>query len=295
MKGNYKAVIFILVALCTTVYSQTDSLNIFWDQNPEPDMYAYKLYRSVNGSPNFQVLMTVYHPTTHTTDNQAIVPGTLYAYTLTAVDSAGNQSGFSDTVSVGLPEIDWPLSGIPTGQSTTIALTDFLDDPDGAISTLSLSCSNEVNIQAAVSGNELLLTPEPINFTGIAHFNLKVRDPDSLWDRETIHLNVGNVAGQDEKLGQPIKFRVRQNFPNPFNPSTEIRFSLPRDEFVRVVIYNALGQKVRILLSGNQTIGTHRVVWDGRNEAGKKVGSGHYIYAVITEHSRVFKRMILQK
>ncbi len=66
-------------------------------------MSQYWLYRSTNGASNFQYLNTVVHPDSVYMDTYGIQPGQLYAYCLMAVDSAGNQSEFSDTVEVGLP------------------------------------------------------------------------------------------------------------------------------------------------------------------------------------------------
>lgn len=76
----------------------------------------------------------------------------------------------------------------------------------------------------------------------------------------------------------PTHFALEQNFPNPFNPSTEIRFALARNEKVQINIYNILGQKVKTLLSKNLNAGIHSVKWDGSNNYGTKLPSGVYFY-----------------
>jgi PKD repeat protein len=76
----------------------------------------------------------------------------------------------------------------------------------------------------------------------------------------------------------PERFALSQNFPNPFNPETTIRFDLPVDAEVRLELFDVLGQRVRTLASGWLSAGGQRVVWDGRDEAGSAVGNGVYFY-----------------
>lgn len=65
--------------------------------------------------------------------------------------------------------------------------------------------------------------------------------------------------------------------PNPFNPKTEIQYSLPKDSFVELTIYDVRGHKVTELVSGNQTSGPHSVDWEGRDGHGRSVASGIYL------------------
>lgn len=71
-------------------------------------------------------------------------------------------------------------------------------------------------------------------------------------------------------------FALEPNFPNPFNPSTTIMYQLAKEAKVTLLIYNMLGQKVRTLVDGFISAGSHQVVWDGRNDNGGMVGSGIY-------------------
>ena len=80
--------------------------------------------------------------------------------------------------------------------------------------------------------------------------------------------NVLNV--EDDAKITPAKFELAQNFPNPFNPTTDITFSIDRTANVDLSIYNMLGQKVRTLTSGSKVAGTHVLRWDGRDDAGSK-------------------------
>ena len=75
----------------------------------------------------------------------------------------------------------------------------------------------------------------------------------------------------------PTAFALRQNAPNPFNPSTTISFSLPNAGRAVMTIYNAGGQHIRTLVDAHVTAGVHAVDWDGRNSAGEPAASGMYI------------------
>lgn len=90
-------------------------------------------------------------------------------------------------------------------------------------------------------------------------------------------------------------FCVKDNFPNPFNPSTTISFSLPETGRASLVIYNASGQKVRELVTGILNAGRHSVVWDGRDGDGKMVSSGVYISRLTMKDRAASNRMLLLK
>ena len=68
----------------------------------------------------------------------------------------------------------------------------------------------------------------------------------------------------------PVSFALQQNFPNPFNPSTEIRFDLPENDNVTLAVYNMMGQKIKTLTSGNMSAGYHSIIWNGTNDSGSK-------------------------
>lgn len=100
-----------------------------------------------------------------------------------------------------------------------------------------------------------------------------------------------SVAATDQS---PVKnFTLHQNFPNPFNPETVIRYELAAAGEVTLAIFNQLGQKIRTLLNTEQQAGTHQSTWDGRNSNGQKVASGHYFYKVQTGAQIFTKSMTL--
>ena len=77
-------------------------------------------------------------------------------------------------------------------------------------------------------------------------------------------------------LGAPNDYELTQNFPNPFNPTTNIVYQLPVDGFVSVKVYNILSQEVASLVNENKRAGTHKIIFDV-STAGGGLSSGIYI------------------
>jgi hypothetical protein len=85
------------------------------------------------------------------------------------------------------------------------------------------------------------------------------------------------------------------NYPNPFNPTTTIKFALSQSEEIEVTIYNAKGQKVTTLVNKQFTTGTHEIVWDGKDKQGNTVASGLYFSVLQTHRETLSQKMILLK
>jgi hypothetical protein len=88
---------------------------------------------------------------------------------------------------------------------------------------------------------------------------------------------------------------LEQNNPNPFNPSTTIRFTVPEPGHVALHVYDANGQLVRTLIDGVRVDGTHDATWDGRDNSGAAVGSGVYFYRLTAGKFSESKKMVLLK
>jgi len=94
----------------------------------------------------------------------------------------------------------------------------------------------------------------------------------------------------------PAAFSLEQNFPNPFNPSTTIRYGLPEGSTVSLKIYDVMGREVRTLLSGYQEAASYSLVWNGTDNAGGPVSSGVYIYRLTSDRGfSAARSMVLLK
>jgi len=114
---------------------------------------------------------------------------------------------------------------------------------------------------------------------------------EALGDRTYFGIQVG--VKNDEML--PSAYELYSNYPNPFNPTTNIRYSLPVAGSVKLEIVNTLGQIISTLVNQHQHAGTFSVVWDGTDMNGERVSTGVYIYRLKTANSVLAKKMILIK
>ena len=99
----------------------------------------------------------------------------------------------------------------------------------------------------------------------------------------------------DDASTAPKNFMLHENYPNPFNPTTQIRFDIPRISNVTLTIYNMLGQKVRTFTMHSVPAGYHALTWNATNDFGVPVSAGLYLYQLQTEGFIQTKKMILLK
>lgn len=93
--------------------------------------------------------------------------------------------------------------------------------------------------------------------------------------------DLGQSAGINDDVNlNPYSYALYENFPNPFNPETQIRFELAATQDVKLAIYDILGRRVRFLTNQSFGPGFHVVNWDGRNDSGERVASGVYVYRI---------------
>lgn len=96
-----------------------------------------------------------------------------------------------------------------------------------------------------------------------------------------------------EKASHPEAVVLAPSYPNPFNPQTTLSLGLPGVMWVRLVVYDILGQEVRVLVDEVRSPGTHRVVWDGRDGQGMAVGSGLYFARLEAEGTVRSRKLLL--
>jgi len=116
------------------------------------------------------------------------------------------------------------------------------------------------------------------------------------WNPDNRPVVWGVVSDYDEEE-MPSVSSLLGNYPNPFNPSTSIRYQVSsiRYQMVQISIYNIKGQLVRTLVKGYHQQGEYSVVWDGTDDEGNIVSSGIYFYRMVAGEYRDVRRMVLVK
>ncbi len=119
---------------------------------------------------------------------------------------------------------------------------------------------------------------------------------NSIEGKDCVRINSKSKSGATStSFSTPTDFELKDNFPNPFNATTSISYSLSTEGFVTLNIYNILGQKVRTLVQEHQTSGYKTVIWDGKNDSGEGISSGIYLYRIQVGEFSETKRMTLLK
>ena len=108
------------------------------------------------------------------------------------------------------------------------------------------------------------------------------------------HIVVENPAGLSD-TGTPVAYDLNQNFPNPFNPTTTISFTIPENETISLRIYDILGRNVRTLVEGGYAAGSYNIVWDATDMSGNTVSAGVYFYTIRAGSYVETKRMLFMK
>jgi len=105
------------------------------------------------------------------------------------------------------------------------------------------------------------------------------------------------LGGGPERAGRvesaPTDLTLDPNYPNPFNPTTQIKFGLPAATHVRLQIMNVRGQTIRVLVDEQRAAGWYTVTWDSKNESGRDVASGIYLYLIEADNKKILKKMTL--
>ncbi|KAA3615370.1 MAG: DUF1939 domain-containing protein [Calditrichaeota bacterium] len=116
----------------------------------------------------------------------------------------------------------------------------------------------------------------------------------AVWVKQSDYLAYTGKRAVGENIGSvkiPEKFSVSPNYPNPFNPATNIDFDLPYDGFVTVIVYNNLGQEIATLVNENLTAGTHNLTWNAGSEAASGV---YYLNVRWNQHSSTQKLLLMK-
>lgn len=130
----------------------------------------------------------------------------------------------------------------------------------------------------------------------IARYKIRAKDVQNKLSvfSDSGQVSYGNVwkggGGDGEVLEVPTSFRLDQNFPNPFNPSTTIHYALPIDAYVVLRVYNTLGQEIATLVEGEQKAGWYQATFDAT-----LLSNGIYAYRLHAGDFVESRKMLLLK
>jgi len=151
---------------------------------------------------------------------------------------------------------------------------------------LTFDFSSHIGLPEAIGIDQIVVFPD---------FNLGGRTQDNIiyFDNISFYSNSVGVDNRNETFLQG--FALEQNFPNPFNPVTTLRYDLPQNGHVNIIIYDMLGKQVKTLINQTQDAGYRSVIWDATNDYGKPVSAGIYLYQIQAGEYMQTKKMVLLK
>jgi len=124
-------------------------------------------------------------------------------------------------------------------------------------------------------------TPVSLGTSGNYNFRLKQIDFDDTLE----------YSGEIEvNITLPLEYSISQNYPNPFNPASTIRYTIPQTDFVKISIYNILGNEIKVLVNEEKDPGDYEISFDAR-----EIASGVYFYKISTGKFSQIKKMIVMK
>ena len=135
-------------------------------------------------------------------------------------------------------------------------------------------------------------TPHDAGYVWVGAHNYSGRNVSPL---ALAYEGLGAAVNTDNEIAMPNRFELKGNYPNPFNPSTSIAYSIDFNSDVNVTVYSLLGEEIATLFAGDITPGTHEVRWNGVDNAGVAVASGVYIYRVEANNQALTGKMMLLK
>ncbi|MHB9012869.1 MAG: glycoside hydrolase family 3 C-terminal domain-containing protein [Ignavibacteriaceae bacterium] len=117
----------------------------------------------------------------------------------------------------------------------------------------------------------------------------------SIYEFQVFPVDTNSVNDIEQTLKTPSKYSLEDNYPNPFNPTTTIRYHVPKQGNVKIEVFNISGQLIRTLVNSYYNPGDYFVMWDGRNSSGNVISSGTYFYRMTSGNFAETKKMVFLK
>ncbi|OGU74230.1 MAG: hypothetical protein A2V93_08005 [Ignavibacteria bacterium RBG_16_34_14] len=200
------------------------------------------------------------------------------------------------------PTLDQYLELTLTTEITTGAWYRVVFKRDSTMASIELFDANNQSLEVADTTNLLNMPPiqpnVPLrignggNVEGIRGFEGKIDEVKVFNNSEAVN---EPLSVDDSNTPLPETFTLSQNFPNPFNPSTVIEYTVPKAQRIKIEIYDILGNKVKTLFDEDMYVGKHKVGWNGDNDAGGRVSSGVYFYKLTSKDVVIARKLVFLK
>jgi hypothetical protein len=205
-------------------------------------------------------------------------------FTLTGAEGgACDDAGFMVSTNVGGRVIGFSLSGavIVAGSGNFITLTGTYDvSNNGTVANLTAIEDCDSDGDPACDSDDTRMVLSDADASAIESSFIS-----SSW-------TIGDGTLDNE---QPLSYTLSPNYPNPFNPSTTIDYSIASAGEVSLVVYDMMGRHIKTLVSDFATPGSYNVIWDARNDEGLSVSAGMYIYKMTSGDFVEVNKMLLVK
>ena len=120
-------------------------------------------------------------------------------------------------------------------------------------------------------------------------------ETDTLYIDNMTVWGIGTLLATEAVDAAPKAFQLSRAYPNPFNPVTHLDYKIAEATEVTMIVYDIIGQRVKTLVSGQVAAGSHRVSWDGTDDAGDRVASGVYLMRMTTSNFTQTQKFTLMK
>ena len=258
---------------------------------------------------NTQLFPNPIMSSTYTIEN---IPIGSHNFNVVAVYTGGESDPISTTATILAPSIaiTAPNNTLDFGE---VAINTEVEQEIGIMNILGgVLVVNNITFAAGSNPAFSLALPElPINLLGGESEGFTVKyQPTSIGTHSAVIMINNNtdepvvllqvtgtsiVVSIEDEAGIVTQTVLKGNYPNPFNPETTIHFALNIASNLRIVIYNSKGQLVKSLINREYPAGNHEIIWNGKDDNGREVGSGVYFYKMQTDENVGVKRMMMIK
>jgi len=174
-----------------------------------------------------------------------------------------------------------PIGGITTIESTAPIINWLSISPESGI----VFPDSSINIDVTFDATDLEIG------TYDAQIVINSNDPENYEIIIPIILNIVETDSDEELF--PLITKLENNYPNPFNPETVIKYQISKNSKVELIIYNIKGQLVRTLINQKQSAGEYKIIWNGNDQNNKLVASGVYFYRLLEDGKPIATRKML--